>query len=262
MQCPFCGRLSPDGINTCRFCGKVFDESKPADDIIPNWKIGFEIDGKLNAQPKSSYKSGVTFIAAVMAVIIAVAAAVAVLVPSSGIKNTVKNYSVGYYAGNFYDAYDNSTIDLQKVYDNQSSANSGSPFGSFGDMFGGFFGDPFGFSSGYSSYEDMISSYLNSFMNIQQQRAQQFGSKFKMRVDVKKIQKLKGTDADSLRTAYIKSCGNMLKDGKKGDMYAAYAKIRIKGNTDARQLTMFYLLEIDGKPYVMTDTSLNPFNAG
>jgi hypothetical protein len=54
----------------------------------------------------------------------------------------------------------------------------------------------------------------------------------------------------------------MLKDGKKGDMYAVYAKIRIKGNTDAQQLTMFYLLEIDGKPYVMTDTSLNPFNAG
>ena len=43
MRCENCGRLSPEDVNVCRFCGKVFDESKPAEPIEPNHELVYEI---------------------------------------------------------------------------------------------------------------------------------------------------------------------------------------------------------------------------
>lgn len=266
MQCPVCGRLNTDGLNTCRFCGNVFDAGSPADDIVPNHHVSFEFDGGSPAKKRNPYKSGIAFIASAAVLIIAVVFIAVSVIPSHGCRKAVRNYSVGYYGGNFYDAYDNSAIDLQKVYESNSYSSSNDPFGSFGDMFGGMFGgmfgDMFGFSSGYSSYDEMISAYLQDFRDIQLRRAQQFGNVFKIRADVKKIRKLRGADADSVRSSYINSCGNVLKDGEKGDIFLVSATVKIKGSSSAQQAVILYVLEIGGKPYVMTDTSLNPFFAG
>lgn len=257
MQCPVCGRLNQSDINVCRFCGKVFDESLPAENITPNGQTAYEITGSIPAGHKVSYKSGIIFFSSVL-IIIAVIIYICTSFFTTGIRKTVRDYSVGFYGGDFYSAYDNSAVDLQKVYQ-KSSAAASDPFGAFGGMFG----DIFGFSnSAYSSYEDMISSYLQSFRNIQLQRAQQFGSKFKMNVDAKKIKRLKGEEANRIKSSYIKAYGDTLKDGKKGDIYSAYTIIKIKGNTEAQEITMFYIIDIDGKPYVMTTENLAPFFNG
>lgn len=257
MQCPICGRLNPSDINVCRFCGNVFDESLPAENIIPNGQTAYEITGSVPAGHKVSYKGGIKLLSSVL-VVIAVIIYGCTSLFTTGIRKSVKNYSVGFYGGDFYAAYDNSAVDLQKVYQKNSSAAS-DPFGAFGGMFG----DIFGFSnSTYSSYDDMISSYLQSFRNIQLQRAQQFGNKFKMQVDSKKVKRLKGEEASRIKSSYIKACGDILKDGKKGDIYSAYTIIKIKGNTEAQEITMFYLIDIDGKPYIMTTENLAPFFNG
>lgn len=257
MQCPVCGRLNPSDINVCRFCGKVFDESLPAENITPNGQTAYEITGSVPAGHKASYKGGIKFFSAVL-IIIAAIIYFCTSFFTNEIRKSVKDYTIGIYSGNFYETYDTSAVDLQKVYQKNSAAAS-DPFGAFGGMFG----DIFGFSnSTYSSYEDMISSYLQSFREIQLQSAQRFGSKFKMNVDAKKIKRLKGEEASRIKSSYIKACGDILKDGKKGDIYSAYTIIKIKGNTEAQEITMFYLIDIDGKPYVMTTENLVPFFNG
>lgn len=72
MRCENCGRLSSDEVNVCRFCGKVFDETKPAEKVEPNNLLAYEIDEahiKKGKAPKY-FKSGWLVVACVVAVIV------------------------------------------------------------------------------------------------------------------------------------------------------------------------------------------------
>ena len=70
MRCENCGRLSPDTVNVCKYCGSVFDESKPAEKVTPNNQIAYEIDNSgENAKPPKYFKSGWLVALAVVAVI-------------------------------------------------------------------------------------------------------------------------------------------------------------------------------------------------
>lgn len=70
MRCEKCGRLSPEEVNVCRFCGNIFDESKPAEDVVPNNQIVYEIaeDQKKQGEVKKYFKIGWLIIAACVAV--------------------------------------------------------------------------------------------------------------------------------------------------------------------------------------------------
>ena len=72
MRCVNCGRLSPDNVNVCKYCGSVFDESKPAENIEPNYQIAYETDTADNENSKAPkyFKSG--WLAAVVAVAVVV----------------------------------------------------------------------------------------------------------------------------------------------------------------------------------------------
>ena len=71
MRCESCGRLSPDNVNVCKYCGAVFDESKSAEDIVPNNKIAYEVDSNgENVKPPKYFKSGWLVALAVIAVIV------------------------------------------------------------------------------------------------------------------------------------------------------------------------------------------------
>ena len=71
MRCENCGRLSPDNVNVCKYCGSVFDESKPAEKIAPNNQIAYEIgNDSENVKPPKYFKSGWLVALAVIAVIV------------------------------------------------------------------------------------------------------------------------------------------------------------------------------------------------
>ncbi len=72
MRCVKCGRLSNEDVNVCRFCGKIFDESKPAEAVEPNNQLVYEIadyQKKQGSVPKY-FKSGWLVIAATLAVFV------------------------------------------------------------------------------------------------------------------------------------------------------------------------------------------------
>ena len=66
MRCTNCGRLSPDEVNVCKFCGSVFDETKPAEDVVPNNQLVYEIseEQKKQGEVPKYFKSGWLIIAA------------------------------------------------------------------------------------------------------------------------------------------------------------------------------------------------------
>ncbi|MCQ2472027.1 MAG: hypothetical protein MJ147_08330 [Clostridia bacterium] len=72
MRCKKCGRLSPDEVNVCKFCGAIFDESKPAEAVEPNNQLVYEIADYQKKQGKvpKYFKSGWLVIACVVAVIV------------------------------------------------------------------------------------------------------------------------------------------------------------------------------------------------
>ena len=71
MRCKKCGRLSPDDVNVCKFCGEVFDESKPAEDVVPSYQTGYEIDPKTDKNKKAPkyFKWGWLVIAAAVVLV-------------------------------------------------------------------------------------------------------------------------------------------------------------------------------------------------
>lgn len=59
MRCEKCGRLSPDEVNVCKFCGNIFDETKPAEDITPNNQFVYEIgDARKEGEVPKYFKYG------------------------------------------------------------------------------------------------------------------------------------------------------------------------------------------------------------
>lgn len=72
MICKKCGRLSPDEVNVCKFCGNVFDESKPHEDIVPNNQLVYDIaeDQKKTGKVPKYFKYGWLIIAAGVAVLV------------------------------------------------------------------------------------------------------------------------------------------------------------------------------------------------
>ncbi len=70
MRCEKCGRLSPDEVNVCKFCGNIFDETKPAEEIVPNNQLVYEIgDAKKDGEAPKYFKYGWLIIAAGIAVV-------------------------------------------------------------------------------------------------------------------------------------------------------------------------------------------------
>ena len=255
MQCQKCGRLNYDDTNVCRFCGNVFDESKPAEPIVPNNHIVYEIDSDVNIPKRNPYKSGIIFLIVCAAVIVAVILLIVYGTSYHGAKSAVKDYAAAYYSGDFYETYDNSSVDLNKVYEAQANAGTNDIFGGLGDIFG----NMFGFSGGYSSYDQMVASYLQSFEQIHMQRYEEFGSGFKINVKIKETEKLKNNKEDTIKASYLNSCADIIKDGNIQNIYRVDAVIQVKGNSDAQQKSTFYVIKIDGDYYVLTDSSLNPY---
>lgn len=72
MKCEKCGRLSPDDVNVCKFCGNIFDESKPAEKIVPNNQLVYEIaeDQIKKGKVPKYFKYGWLIIAAGIAVVV------------------------------------------------------------------------------------------------------------------------------------------------------------------------------------------------
>lgn len=254
MQCPQCGRLSPEELNTCRFCGAVFDETKPADDIVPNHHIVYEIDGDTAPKRRNPYKAGILFIVCALAVI---AALIFIFANGGGsaYKSAVKGYASGYFNGDFYSSSNNSAIDLRKVYEAQAQSSASDPFSAFGDVFGGMFG----MQSGYSSYEEMIAAYMQRSNEIKMQFAAEYGSDYKLNVSIQKAKKLTGANADTVRTKFFSSYDSVIRDGNVGDIWAVNTVIKLKGRPNVRSNYIFYVLKIDGKAYVMTTDSLDPY---